>query len=210
MPGVYKLNFIRKLLIGLGKRIYYRKAEKVNVLGVNLNLRAVLRQYTEVLGSLPAALKEFQDQVAITADEVITQLIHEPLMFGVSMSFALSRYIKDNPFTIQAMIQGMIGKDFKKTFEYPLLEINEDKSGKFMIRTKGLSCILCSGVKDITAKELEEGSYGNILATLFGTIIRQAWNYVEAPYEVIEAKETKCLLRGDPYGEITIFFKSKI
>ncbi|HUY01350.1 MAG TPA: hypothetical protein VMV49_17445 [Candidatus Deferrimicrobium sp.] len=209
MPGVNKLSWLRKMLIGLGKKIYYRKTEKVNVLGVNLMLRAVIRQYEELIGNLQDALNEFQSQVMITADEVITNLIHEPLMMGVSMSYALSRDIKDGPFTIQALIYGMIGKDYKKTFEYPELVLNEDQTGKFVIRTKGASCILCSGVKDIQAKDLGNSNYGNILATLFGTIIRQSWNYLETPYELVEAKETKCLLRGDPYGEITISFKPK-
>ncbi|NVM53824.1 MAG: hypothetical protein HWN66_08995 [Candidatus Helarchaeota archaeon] len=207
MPGVDKLGFFRKLLIGLGKRIYYRKSEKVNVLGVNLMLRAVIRHYTELLGNLSDALQEFQAQVTVTADEVITSLIHEPLMMGISMSFALSRFIPDGPFTIQALIYGMIGKDYKKTFEKVILEWNEDKSGKFIIRTKGPACILCSGVRDIKMEDLGESEYGNILSTLFGTIIRQAWSYLETPYELVEAKETKCLLRGDPYGEIIVSFK---
>ncbi|MHA1265413.1 MAG: hypothetical protein ACTSRS_09285 [Candidatus Helarchaeota archaeon] len=210
MPGVYKLGFFRKLLIGLGKRIYYRKSEKVNVMGVNLMLREVLRQYTDIIGGkLEEALKIFQEQVAVTADEVITRLIHEPLMLGVSMSFALSRHIQDGPFTIQALIYGMIGKDFNKTFEYPQIVLNEDQSGYFIVRTKGKACLLCSGARDIPREELGASDYGNILATLFGTIIRQAWSYLESPYELIEAKETKCVLRGDPCGEITIYFKSK-
>ncbi|MHA1649786.1 MAG: hypothetical protein ACTSYB_06310 [Candidatus Helarchaeota archaeon] len=209
MPGVYKLGFFRKLLIGLGKRIYYRKTEKVNVLGVSLMIRAVLRQYQEVLGSLDKAMKIFQSQVAITADEVITNLIYEPLMLGVSMSFALSRAIQDGPFTIHALIWGMIGKAYNKTFEYPLLELNEDGTGKFIIRTKGKSCILCSGVHDVTIEDLGDNDYGDILATLFGTIIREAWKYLESPYELLESKETKCILRGDPCCEITISFKSK-
>ena len=51
MPGVEKLSWFRKLLIGLGKRIYYRKSDKVNVLGVNLMLREVIRHYQDVLGT---------------------------------------------------------------------------------------------------------------------------------------------------------------
>lgn len=205
-----KLSFIKKLLIGLGKRIYYWKSEKVNVLGVNLMLRAVIRHYTEVIGNLPDALEEFQSQLTVTADEVITNLLHEPLMLGVSMSYALSTYIPDGPFTIQALIHGMIGSNYKKTFEYPILVQNEDYSGKYIIRTKGNSCILCSGARDMAKEELgDTGNYGNILATLFGTIIDQAWSYIKTPYEVTESKETKCLLRGDPYGEITISFKPK-
>ncbi len=206
MPGVEKLSIFRKLLIWLGKRIYYRKSEKVNVLGVNFMLREVIRHYTDIIGNLPDALKEFQAQVSVTADEVITNLIHEPLMLGVSMSFALSRHIPDGPLTIQSLIYGMIGSDYKKTFEDVKLEWNGDKSGKFLIRLKPPACILCSGARDILPEELGDRDYGNILATLFGTIIRQAWSYLETPYELTAAKETKCLLRGDPYGEITISF----
>ena len=211
MPGVQKLSFFRKLLISLGKRMYYRKSDKVNVLGVNLMLREVIRHYAEVMGgNLPEALNKFQEQVAVTADEVITNLIHEPIMAGVSMSYALSREIKDGPFTIQSLIYGMIGSDYKKTFEPVWLELNEDGSGRFVIRTKGKACILCSSVRDISGSDLGDANYGNILATLFGTIIREAWAYIESPYTFIEANETQCVLRGDPCGEITIYFKPKV
>ncbi|NVM31284.1 MAG: hypothetical protein HWN65_20770 [Candidatus Helarchaeota archaeon] len=209
MSGVQKLSWFRKLLIGLGKRIYYRKSEKVNVLGVNLMLRAVIRQYEEVTGNLDDALNEFLAQIQVTANEVITNLLHEPIMMGVSMSYTLSRDIRDGPFTIHALIYGMIGGNFKKTFHYPMIIYNEDGSGKFIIRTKGISCILCSSVTDIKKEDLGENNYGNILATLFGTIIQQAWSYIETPYTMVEAKETKCLLRGDPYGEIEIKFEPK-
>jgi hypothetical protein len=209
MPGVQKLSWFRKLLIGLGKRIYYRKSEKSNVLGVNLMLRAVIRQYEAITGDLDSALKTFLDQVRVTADEVITNLIYEPIMLGISMGYALSREIDDGPFTIQALVQGMIGKAYPKVFEYPQLDLNPDGSGQFRIRSKGASCIICSGVDDISEEQLKTESYGNILATLFGTIIRQAWNYLESPYEIVEAKETKCLLRGDSCSEITISFKPK-
>ncbi len=209
MPGVQKLSWFRKLLIGLGKRFYYRKSEKSNVLGVNLMLRAVIRQYETITGDLDSALKTFLDQIRVTADEVITNLIYEPIMLGISMSYALSREIDDGPFTIQALVQGMIGKDYTKVFEYPQLDLNPDGSGQFHIRSKGASCIICSGVDDISEEQLKTESYGNILATLFGTIIRQAWNYLESPYEIIDAKETQCLLRGDSCCEITLSFKPK-
>ncbi len=211
MPGVFRLGWFRRLLIGLGKRIYYRKSEKVNVLGVNLMLREVIRQYERITGgeNMSSALKTFQDQVAITAHEVITNLIHEPIMAGIAMSYALSRDIKDGPFTIQALIYGMIGKNFKKTFQYPELKLNPDGTGQFIIRTKGPSCILCSGARDINPDDLGESDYGNILATLFGTIIDEAWKYLESPYNMLSAKETKCILRGDPYGEITVNFEIK-
>ncbi|MHA1426873.1 MAG: hypothetical protein ACTSQI_12875 [Candidatus Helarchaeota archaeon] len=175
MPGVQKLSWFRKLLIGLGKRIYFRKAEKANVLGVNLMLRAIIHQYELILGDLETALKTFLEQVTIAADEVITNLIHEPIMLGVSMSYALSREIEDGPFTIQALVQGMIGNDYKKVFEYPELELNPDGSGSFIIRSKGASCILCSGIDDISGEQLSEENYGNILATLFGTILTRRY-----------------------------------
>lgn len=209
MSGVQKLSWFRKLLIGLGKRIYYRKSEKVNVLGVNLMLRAVIRQYEELMGDLDSALKEFLGQVEVIADEVIRNLLHESIMMGVSMSYTLSRDVRDGPFTIQALVYGMIGSDFKKTFEYPKMVLNEDGSGMFIIRSKEKSCILCSGIRDIKPENLGETNYGNILATLFGTITRQAWNYISSPYEITDAEETKCLLRGDPYSEITIKFQPR-
>jgi len=206
--SVQKLGFFRKLLIGLGKNLYYRKCEKVNVLGLVLMMREHLRDYREVLGgTLENALSEFEKQIKVQAAEVISKLISEPIMMGVSMSYALSRDINDLPFTTQAMFHGMIGKDYYKVFEYPKLTLNQDGSGNLVIRMK--QCIMCAGINDIAKEEIMKKDYGGTVATLFGTVIKEAWDYMEMPYQVLEAKETKCFLRGDPYGEITIIFAPK-
>lgn len=203
--SVEKLGFFRKLIIGLGKNLYYRKAEKVNVLGLGLMMRELLRDYTEVLGgSLEAALSEFESQIKVQSAEVISKLISEPIMMGVSMSYALSRDINDLPFITQAMFHGMIGNDYYKIFDYPKLNINQDGTGNLIIRMK--QCIMCGAIDDIKKEDILNKDYGGTVATLFGTVIKEAWAYLEVPYVVLDAKETKCFLRGDPYGEITITF----
>jgi hypothetical protein len=180
----------------------------VNVLGLVLMMREHLRDYREVLGgTLENALSEFEKQIKVQAAEVISKLISEPIMMGVSMSYALSRDINDLPFTTQAMFHGMIGKDYYKVFEYPKLTLNQDGSGNLVIRMK--QCIMCAGINDIAKEEIMKKDYGGTVATLFGTVIKEAWDYMEMPYQVLEAKETKCFLRGDPYGEITIIFAPK-
>lgn len=202
-----KLGLFRKLIIGLGKNLYFRQSEKVNVLGLGLMMRELLRDYEEILGSLPSAIAEFESEVKVQAGEVISKLISEPIMMGISMSYALSRNINDLAFITQAMFHGMIGRDYYKVFDYPQLILNEDKSGYLVIRMK--QCIMCAGIKDITKEALGDKDYGGTVASLFGTVIKEAWAYLELPYEVLEAKETKCFLRGDPYGEITITFAPK-
>ena len=71
-------------------------------------------------------------------------------------------------------------------------------------------CMICNIVTDVKEKNLGEKNYGSIVAILFGKIFKEAWNYMEVPYEMLEAKETKCFLRGDPYGEITVTFAKKL
>jgi hypothetical protein len=206
--SVEKLGFFRKLLIGLGKNLYYRKCEKVNVLGLGFMMRELLRDYQEVLGgTLENALTEFEKQIKVQAAEVISKLISEPIMMGISMSYALSRDINDLPFITQVMFHGMIGKDYYKVFEYPRLILNQDGSGTLVIRMK--QCIMCAGINDIAKEDIMKKGYGGTVATLFGTVIKEAWDYMEMSYQVLEAKETKCFLRGDPYGEITITFAPK-
>ena len=207
MPGVKKLSWFRKLIIGLGKRLYFRKSEKVNVLGMGLMLRELLRNYQEFLGSLEDALAEFESEVQVQATEVITNLLYEPIMMGVSMSYTLSQDLKDGPFTTQAMIYGIIGKNYKKVFSYPQMILYEDGSGEAIVRMK--QCIMCASITDVTKEDLGTQNYGNCVATLFGTAINEGWKYLGLPYEVVEAKETMCFLRGDPYGEFTIKFVRK-
>jgi phage baseplate assembly protein W len=68
---------------------------------------------------------------------------------------------------------------------------------------------MCAGIDDVTKEDLGKKDYGSTVATLFGTVIKEAWDYMEMPYQVLEAKETRCYLRGDPFGEITITFAPK-
>jgi len=204
---IEKLTWFRKLLIGLGKNLYFRSTEKVNVLGLGLMMRELLRDYEEILGSLANAIAEFESEIKVQAGEIISKLISEPIMMGISMSYALSLDITDTAFSTQAMFHGMIGKNYYKVFEYPQLIFNEDKSGSLVIRMK--QCIMCAGIDDIAKESLGDKDYGGTVASLFGTVIKEAWAYLDMPYEVLEAKETKCFLRGDPYGEITILFAPK-
>lgn len=205
MVGVKKLGFFRKLLINLGKRLYFRQSGKLNILGLSLMLRELLREYETITGNLPSALGEFTKEVEIQSHEVISKMLFEPVMFGTSLEFALSRDLTDTPYSAQALIYGMIGKNYDKFFEYPIMKLSPEGDGEIIIGMK--QCIICGAVTDISQEDLKDKNYGDIVSTLFGTVFKEVWEYMELPYTVIDARETKCFLRGDSCGEITIRFK---
>jgi hypothetical protein len=106
----------------------------------------------------------------------------------------------------------ILGKSVNKYYEGPRYfppddPLNKEKIPKFI--TTFPKCLLCPSILDLDIEKYKDLNYGelifNALASLFEMILdSMGYNYK------ISYKETKCFLRGDPYGEIVYFLHEKI
>ena len=206
MMPVEKLSWFRKRLADIGKRIYYHKTEKLNFYIVNLMVNHIIKAYAEIFNDYGKALDEIENMVKAEARNILAEIIEKPIFLGKSMKMIISKDLNDIAFLASTTFFGLLGKNYKKFFEEPEFSIDSKGVGKLILRMK--KCPICAGVRHVTQDQLGEKTLGGFLAILSGEIIELIQEYVENPY-IVEAKETKCFMKGDPYGEIVIMIYPK-
>ncbi|MHA1383318.1 MAG: hypothetical protein ACTSR3_06135 [Candidatus Helarchaeota archaeon] len=199
MP-VEKLGWFRKRLVGIGKRIYYAKSEKLNFFIVNLMVKHIIKAYAEIFEDYEKALEEVENLVRTEAKNILVEIMERPIFMGKSMKMLLSKSLDDIAFMASTTFFGILGKDYTKFFAEPEFSVYKGV-GTLSIRMN--RCPICAGVHHVTQKDLGEKTLAGFLAVLFGEIIELTQEYVGNEY-IVEAQETKCFMKGDPYGEIVI------
>lgn len=204
MP-VKKLSWFRKRLANFGKRIYYWKSQKVNLLAVNIMIQEVLQNYIEINGGdVKKAFTIFEEHIHKGASDIISEMVLTPIVLGVSLSSMYSKTLEDIAFITALYVFALLGSDSAIIFDEPIFET--DGAGGGYLRIKMNHCMACAGESKITADDLGEKSYGKFIAEIFEASNETMTEYVEENY-AITSSETKCLLRGDDYGEITVHFR---
>ncbi|MHA1313310.1 MAG: hypothetical protein ACTSRB_05355 [Candidatus Helarchaeota archaeon] len=202
-----KLSWFKKHLANLGKRLFYRRSDKISLLLTSLVVQATIEEYQSVLdGSLPKALKVLGDAARGEAADLMTDLLENPIIGGFKMAMLLSKDISEVPMRLDWALYSLAGKNTWKLFDKPKLipsEEAEDGITKVIIGLK--KCPLCVGLDHITGEDLEDQEYAKILTALGGATVQSFEDYVGNDYDIV-CKETKCFLRGDDKGELTIYF----
>ncbi|MHA1299383.1 MAG: hypothetical protein ACTSO9_08115 [Candidatus Helarchaeota archaeon] len=199
---VDKLSWFRKGLSGIGKRIFFWKTNKANLFLVNGTMRCVIRLYAKLNdNNFEKALDLITSQIEEESKNLISEMLNKPLLAGISMDGIISRDMDDLPFLASAVFWSIMGKDSKKIFADPKFIKEPDGSYKMIIKQN--MCILCAEEKELKAEDLGSQNFGDIFALLFRGVIQAFVDYVGNEYDVT-ARETKCFMRGDPHGEITV------
>ena len=206
MP-VEKLGWFRKALAAMGKRFYYWRSKKIKLVVINAMVRAILRIYAEQNGgNYEKGLREFTEQVEQESLYLVSRLIERPIALGISLGSLMARDYADFEFLTKLIFWVVLGKGYKDIWEEPIITIEEDGTLNFILREK--VCLLCAGEKEITRRDLNDFTLGKALAALFAGVVQALQDYLGNEVRVT-GKETKCFMRGDPYGEITITLTPK-
>lgn len=187
-----KLGLIKRFLLRIARKPVWWFSPKMNAFFVNLMLREGLRKYEEYYGVEKGL--EILDEIAEKAAEpVVFELLDRIKMF-------FSKSVKDQKILIEAAFDILFGGE-----ETRIMYIPPDEEGVHRIVIRFYRCIFCAGVDDITPESLGEQSY--IIPVISGArmIAQMIQDQVGNEFDV-RAKETACFLRGDPYGEITVYY----
>ena len=122
-----------------------------------------------------------------------------------------SKSLEDLEFLSDVALYVVLGPDWNDFFEEPIYvpgEKTDDGVPQLIMRQK--KCVLCTGLRpgDIDQSKLRTNSYGELLASALVALLQMIQDYVGNEYE-ITSKETKCLMKGDGYGEITLWLKPR-
>ncbi|NHI94001.1 MAG: hypothetical protein EAX96_16045 [Candidatus Lokiarchaeota archaeon] len=205
-----KLGWIKRRLGDFGNKLFYRKSEKMNLFIVTSIVQSVIEEYRNIYeGDLPKALKELAKGSETGAGEIVSDLIENPIMFGISLKFLLSKHLPDVGLQIWWTLLSILGNDAKKIFGKPkFIPATEAEDGitKIVIALK--QCMMCSTKLNIAPEDLGDQDYFHVITSIAEAAVQHMQDYVENDYK-IKCKETKCFLRGDDQGELTLFFYPK-
>jgi hypothetical protein len=201
-----KLNGFRKLIAGLGKRLYWKMSNKMNLYMLSTMAFGVTKVYEEIFnGDTGLAVDTFTEQFMNGANSIMYELLP-------TMKIFFSKSLEDVEFLSGVAMYVILGPKWQNFFGPPKFvpaNRSEERVPKLIITYK--CCVLCTGLKpgvDIDPAKLRRNSYGELLARALVSLMQLIQDYVGNEY-TLEVKETKCRLRGDPYGECLIYFFPK-
>ena len=207
-----KVSWLFKVFGPIGKRLYYHKQSKLNFFLLTCIVKATINEYKRLNnGDLEKALKVLGDTVKRETAVVVLDLIDKPVLLGIKMAIMLSTDIRDIPFDLNLAFWAILGKGAKEVFEDPVLilaEDAEDNIAKIKIGVK--NCPFCIGelTGNITLDDLGDEDYGIVITALGEAAVQNIEDYVGNSYNIV-CRETKCRLKGDEQGELTIYFYPK-
>ncbi len=170
-------------------------------------VRNILHLYAGINnGDYQQAVHDFATQVEEESKNIISEMIDTPILLGVSMSSVMSKSIEDIIFISTLIFWAIFGKDYKEMWTEPELSMEDDGTVRLTLQQK--FCLFCAEESKLTHEHFGIFTPGEVLAAIFKGILQALQDYVGNEYNVI-ARETKCFVRGDPHGEITILLKPR-
>jgi len=205
-----KLGWIKKAIGDVGKKLFFRQTDKINMFLMIAIVQSVIEEYRIIHeGNLSRALETLAQGAGTGASEIVADLIEKPVMAGMGMKFLLSKHLPDVALQIEWTLWSLAGKNAEKIFGKPMFipaENSTEGVPEVVIPIK--QCVMCAAKTDIKPEDLGNHDYFHVITELAEAAIQHIQDYVENRYRVL-CRETKCFLRGDDQGELTVFFYPK-
>ena len=209
MP-IKKLNWFYKLLGHIGRRFYYQRSQKLNLMAVTLIVRNTIEEYKDVLGSYEAGIKQFEECCKTGTMDVISDMMQSKIMLGIGLYDITSQYVPDSAWAIELGLGALAGTDFMKNiFESAnYLPAEVSGTGKPLILVKFKKCMMCAGVPNSKKQELGNSCYGGYFAALLSAALQMMGEEVNWGYD-FSGSEVKCFLAGDDHAEFHLHLTPK-
>ncbi|MFX1299043.1 MAG: hypothetical protein ACFFD2_29815 [Promethearchaeota archaeon] len=201
MP-IKKIGFFRKLLGKIGKHYYWWRAKKLSNLIMAGDYLAMMIALTEFHdGDFQKALETGLEMGKAIGKKVLYEFIDA----GKRL---FSENLKDYAFLLEVAFYINLGENFK---DIEFIPADFKNPAKIVCRLE--HCPFCFGVEEdedlkIDEENFKDLNWGVFVAGCFESAFNGILEYVEADYFCI-ARETKCLLKGDPFPEYTLYFYPK-
>ena len=197
-----KVGFRERFFARLGKYLMYWKQKKVSQLLINLAYREIIRLLVEVDGNLETALNTMYTLSSQAGRDFLMEWVQQG-------SVIFSRFIGDHALWIKSGYFSFTG-DHITNIRYEAPKKEGDPHRVIWTLDK---CFLCSGMDTdksfkINKDEIGELGYGVVIAGIFQMTTNMINEYAGIEFKGT-VKETKCLLKGDPYGEFVAEFYPK-
>lgn len=199
------MGFLRKLLAKIGKRWFWQRAEKMNLYVLALMARETVLKYQEIYeGDLERAVNTMKEQFSDAARSYLMDFMGQ-------LNLILSRNLKDMEILSDVALWSILGRNSRSILGRSLYIPADDPRNlehidKFV--TIAPKCVLCAAIRDLDLNRYKNLNYGEIIFGALGSLMELILNSMGFNYNLI-VKETKCMLRGDPYSEATFYLYEK-
>ena len=196
------LGRFKKLLGGIGKRIYNWKETKESMNFLSFMYETILEEYAEILnGDYEAAMDTLIDLVKPMSQEVVSKLLTEVKVLGVPFKTFITQNSQDLPYIIETTLYAIFGSWSGKVFNKPvLIPASESAQGvDTIIITLNMCPFCCNTI--IPKQALGKHNYGKLLTLTVEQMLQTMEEYAGNDYLVV-GRELKCFLNGDSHGEL--------
>ena len=200
-----ELGRFKKLIGGIGKRIYHWRETKESMNFLSFMYETILEEYAGIFnGDYERSMDTLIELVAPMSAEVVSKLLLEVKVLGVRMKTLITKNVEDLPYIMETALFAVFGSWSKKVFKKPVLILDSESEQKVHTLIIELAmCPFCCNTT-IPPDKLAPHKYGKLLVLTIEQMIQAIQDYAGNNYTVF-GRETKCYLNGDPNGEIRIW-----
>lgn len=197
-----KLSRFKKLLGGLGKRIYNWRETKESMNFLSYMYETIIEEYADIFhGDYEKAIDTLIELVRPMTEELISKLLTEVKILGVPFSSFLTQNVNDLPYIVETVLYAIFGSWAPNVYEKPFL-IPAAKSDQHVdeIVIRYTKCPFCCNTT-IPPEKLGKQRYGKFTCLTFEQCIQLTQDYTSKACTVV-GRETRCFLQGDTIGEM--------
>lgn len=204
-----KLSRFKRLIGGLGKRIYNWRETKESMNFLSYMYETIIQEYADIFnGDYGKAIDFLIEIVRPMTEELISKLLTEVKVLGVPFSDFLTQNVNDLPYIVETVLYAIFGSWSKNVYEKPILipaAQSEQHVDEIVIRYN--KCSFCCNTM-IPPEKLGKQRYGKFTCLTFEQCIQLAQDYAKREVKVI-GRETKCFHQGDQTGEMCFWLYPK-
>jgi hypothetical protein len=203
-----KLSGFKRLIGGLGKRIYNWKETKESMNFMSYMYETILWEYADLFnGNYEKAMDLLIELVKPMCEEVVSKLLGESVL-GVSFKSLLTKNPTDLTYIVETVLYAVFGSWSEKVFRKPIY-LSAEKSDQKVdtIILELTQCPFCCNTI-IDPATLTPHKYGKLLVLTIEQMLQATQDYVGTDRTVV-AREVRCFLNGDSNGEIRLWLYPK-
>ncbi len=202
-----ELSRFKKLLGGLGKRLYHLRESKEKMNFLSYMYETIIEEYADIHGgNYENAIDHLIELIKPMSIEVISKLLLDVKVAGVPYKSLITKSLEDLPYLMETSLYAIFGNWATKVFEKQPVLIPASESAEKVPTIVLLikECPFCS-YTTISPEKLGAHKYGKFLCLTTEQMLQATEDYIGNEYTVV-GRETKCFLNGDDRGEMRFWF----
>ncbi len=200
-----RVSRFKRMLGGVGKRIYNWRETKESVNFLSYMYESIIWEYADIFdGDYDKAMDTLIELIRPMTEEITTKLLLEVKVMGVPFKSLVSANHSDIPYIIETSLHAVWGSFSKKMYKKAVLvpaEFSSEDVDTVILQFN--SCPFCCNTV-IAPENFGKHRYGRLHVLTIEGITQAVEDYVGNDVLVV-GREVKCFHKGDDIGEIRLW-----